>query len=82
LFSLRPENIRLSGSATETSIVRVRGTIERQVFQGATDLLQVACDDGLTLSVRTATRENRQGEVLLEFNPADAVPVRESPDRG
>jgi ABC-type Fe3+/spermidine/putrescine transport system ATPase subunit len=71
LFSLRPENIR-----------RVRGTIERQVFQGATDLLQVACDDGLTLSVRTATRENRQGEVLLEFNPADAVPVRESPDRG
>ena len=82
LFSLRPENIRLSGSATETSIVRVRGTIERQVFQGATDLLQVACDDGLTLSVRTATRENRQGEVLFEFNPADAVPVRESPDRG
>jgi hypothetical protein len=79
---LRPENIRLVGSATEASFVRVRGTIERQAFHGATDLLQVVCDDGLTLSVRTATRENRQGEVLLEFSPADAVPVRESSDRG
>ena len=82
LFSLRPENIRLVGSGAETNFVRVRGTIERQAFHGATDLLQIVCDDGLTLSVRTATRENRQGEVLLEFNPADAVPVRESADRG
>ena len=85
LFSLRPENIRLLGPATgnlEANNVRVRGTIERQAFHGATDLLQIVCDDGLTLSVRTATRENRQGEVLLEFSPTDAVPVRDSPDRG
>jgi spermidine/putrescine ABC transporter ATP-binding subunit len=82
LFSLRPENIRLAGSETETDFVRVRGTIERQAFHGATDLLQIGCDDGLTLSVRTSTRENRQEEVLLEFSAADAVPVRESPDRG
>jgi hypothetical protein len=82
LFSLRPENIRLAGSETETDFVRVRGTIERQAFHGATDLLQIGCDDGLTLSVRTSTRENRQEEVLLEFSAADAFPVRESPDRG
>src|SRR5579863_8421181 len=85
LFSLRPENIRLVGSAAsiiEANAIHVRGTIERQAFHGATDLLQVVCDDGLTLSVRTATRENWQGEVLLEFSPADAVRVRESPHRG
>lgn len=85
VFSLRPENIRLAGSATanlETNFVRVRGKIEGQAFHGATDLLQIVCDDGLRLSVRTATRENRQGDLLLEFSPADAVPVRESLGRG
>src|ERR1700722_575165 len=85
VFSLRPENIRLAGSSTanmETNFVRVRGKIEGQAFHGATDLLQIVCDDGLRLSVRTATRENRQGDLLLEFSPADAVPVRESPGRG
>ena len=81
LFSLRPENVRPVGSATETSFVQVRGTVQHQAFHGATDLLQIVCDDGLALSVRTATRENRQGELLLEFSPADAVPVRESPNR-
>jgi spermidine/putrescine ABC transporter ATP-binding subunit len=84
LFSLRPENIRLVTSAAgnlETNFVRVRGKIERQAFHGATDLLQIVCEDGLTLSVRTATRETRQGDLPLEFSPADAVPVRES-DRG
>jgi ABC-type Fe3+/spermidine/putrescine transport system ATPase subunit len=84
VFSLRPENIRLVAAATgniETNFVRVRGKIEHQAFHGATDLLQIVCDDGLTLSVSTATRENRQGDLLLEFSPADAVPVREPLDR-
>jgi putative spermidine/putrescine transport system ATP-binding protein len=85
LFSLRPENIRLATSAarsSDMSAVHLNGKIQHQAFHGATELLQVVCDDGLTLSVRTATRENRQGDVQLEFSPADAVPVRESPERG
>ena len=81
LFSLRPENIHLTTPATsgaDTSVVRIHGKIQNQAFHGATELLQVVCEDGLTLSVRTATREHRQGDLHLEFSPADAVPVRES----
>jgi len=40
--------------------------------------LQVECPDGLVLSIRTASREDRNGDVDLEFSAADAVPVRES----
>jgi ABC-type Fe3+/spermidine/putrescine transport system ATPase subunit len=85
LFSLRPENIRIVTAATSGSdinTVTVRGEIEHQAFHGATELLQVVCADGLTLSVRTGTLENRQGDLHLEFFPTDAVPVRESPERG
>jgi spermidine/putrescine transport system ATP-binding protein len=81
LFSLRPENIRIVPPATDNADVNVvtfHGTIRHQAFHGATELLQVVCDDGHTLSVRTATREQRQGDLHLEFSPMDAVPVRES----
>jgi ABC-type Fe3+/spermidine/putrescine transport system ATPase subunit len=80
LFSLRPENIRLAEGAPSVSSVRFRGKIQCQAFHGATELLQVECADGLVLSVRTNSRENRQGDTELEFSPADAVPVRESPE--
>jgi len=84
LFSLRPENIRLvtTAAGSERNVISLRGKIQHQAFHGATELLQIICEDGLTLSVRTATRENRQGDLHLEFSPADAVPVRESPGRG
>ncbi len=85
MFSLRPENIRIvsdPGNGSDTNVVTFDGKIQHQAFHGATELLQVVCGDGLTLSVRTATRENRVGDLHLEFYPADAVPVRESPERG
>jgi ABC-type Fe3+/spermidine/putrescine transport system ATPase subunit len=78
LFSLRPENIRLAVSSGSGSKVRFRGKILRQAFHGATELLQVQCADGLVLSIRTASQENWNGDVDLEFSPADAVPVRAS----
>jgi len=78
-FSLRPENIRVAGGAG--SSVRFRGKILRQAFHGATELLQVESTDGLVLSVCLASRQNWQGELDLEFSPADAVPVRESQER-
>ncbi len=78
LFSLRPENIRLAGGAGASATVRLRGKILRQAFHGATELLQVECADGLVLSIRAASRENWNGDVDLEFAPADAVPVRAS----
>ena len=85
LFSLRPENIRLAASrpdASEMNVVHFSGKIQHQAFHGATELLQIICDDRLTLSVRTATRENRRADLHWEFSSADAVPVRDSPERG
>jgi spermidine/putrescine transport system ATP-binding protein len=78
LFSLRPENISLAPSTGSGSKVRFRGKILRQAFHGATELLQVQCADGLVLSIRTASQENWNGDVELEFSPEDAVPVRAS----
>jgi spermidine/putrescine ABC transporter ATP-binding subunit len=84
LFSLRPENIRLvsiGDAGSGETAVRVRGKIQRQAFHGATELLQVECADGLMLSIRTASGENRRPDLELEFSPDDAVPVRESREK-
>src|SRR3984957_7473177 len=48
LFFLRPENIHLTTPATsgaDTSVVRIHGKIQNQAFHGATELLQVVCED-------------------------------------
>jgi spermidine/putrescine transport system ATP-binding protein len=74
LFSLRPESIRFGNIGG----VKLRGEVRNQAFHGATDLLQVECADGLQLSVRSASRENWGGAVELEFDPADAVAIKES----
>ncbi|HUE51849.1 MAG TPA: ABC transporter ATP-binding protein [Terriglobales bacterium] len=81
LFSLRPENIRLASATPTGTSIRFRGRIRQQAFHGATDLLQVECADGLMISIRTASRENWQGDLDLEFSPSDAVPVRESQEK-
>ena len=77
LLSLRPENIHLA-SAPRAHGVPVRARLRNKAFHGATELLQVECADGLLLSVRTGSRSDWQGDLELEFDPADAVPVRAS----
>jgi len=82
LFSLRPENLRPTRiGSTPANAVRARGKIRHQAFHGATELLQVECADGLVLAVRTTGHLDSQGDLELEFDPADAVPVRESEER-
>jgi hypothetical protein len=78
VFSLRPENLRIASGSSQDGVVSFRGQVKRQAFYGATELLQVECTDGLTLSLRTASRQDWRRELRLEFSPADAVPVRES----
>src|SRR3989449_9967416 len=78
LFSLRPENIRVAPGKADSDSVRFRGQVMRQAFHGATELLQIECADGLLLSMRMASRQNCQGNLLLEFSPEDAIPVRKS----
>jgi len=79
LFSLRPEQIRI-GTGSPGSVA-VRGRVLQRSFHGATELLRVECAGDLVLSVRTAGEIVGEGEVELEFSPADAIPVRESPER-
>jgi spermidine/putrescine ABC transporter ATP-binding subunit len=81
-FSLRPENIRLAtGSASIARNVRVRGKVLQQAFHGATELIRVECGNGLVLVLRTSGGIGTLDEIELEFDPADAVVVRESPER-
>jgi spermidine/putrescine ABC transporter ATP-binding subunit len=81
LFSLRPENLRLSTGTTSNNAVRIAGRVLNQVFHGASALVRAQCGDGLVLVVRTASGDLTQEEICLEFFPADAIPVRESPER-
>jgi spermidine/putrescine ABC transporter ATP-binding subunit len=82
LFSLRPENIHLaSGNPAAAGTVRVHGKVRQQAFHGATELIRVECANGLVLTVRTSSLRATLDEVELEFSPADAVPVRDSPER-
>ena len=86
LFSLRPEHVRLVSAASAPSVrgadlVRVRGRIIQQAFHGATELIRVECFGGFVLVLRTSSGNALQNEVDLEFNSADAVVVRESPER-
>ena len=82
-LSLRPENIRLAGSAAAAAgdSVTFRGKVGRQAFHGATELLEIECSDGMVFSVRAASRADWRGELEFEFHPGDAVPVHESGER-
>lgn len=81
LFSLRPENIRVVTTANVSpGSVRLRGHVRHRAFHGATELIRVECGDGLLLVVRTPSAV-MPDEIDLEFSSADAVPVRESPER-
>jgi ABC-type Fe3+/spermidine/putrescine transport system ATPase subunit len=82
LFSLRPENIRLTvANELPRGNVRVRGRVIQQAFHGATELIRVDCGDGLVLTVRTPASGSAQHDVSLDFSASEAVLVRESPER-
>jgi spermidine/putrescine ABC transporter ATP-binding subunit len=74
-LSLRPEDIK-PADAVAAGTVRFRAKVRNQLFQGATDLLEVECSGGPTLLVRLPAKGLLQGEVQFAFSPADAVPVR------
>ncbi len=81
LFSLRPENIRVtSATIASAGSIRVRGRVRHRAFHGATELIRVECADGLVLVVRKPG-STAQDEVELEFTAADAILVQESPER-
>src|SRR5579862_414775 len=81
LFSLRPEQLRLAQNDAPRTAVRVRGKVVHQAFHGATELIRVACADGLVLIARTAGGVEPGSVIELEFSASDAIPVRESAER-
>jgi hypothetical protein len=81
LFSLRPEHIRLAQGSPNPAVVRVRGHLLHQAFHGATELIRVAAEDGMVLTMRIASGSSLNDHLEIEFSAADAVPVRESPER-
>jgi spermidine/putrescine ABC transporter ATP-binding subunit len=81
LFSLRPENLRLSAGSSSDSAVHVTARVVQQAFHGATELVRAECSDGLVLTLRTAGGVLPHDQINLEFFPADAFPVGESPER-
>jgi spermidine/putrescine transport system ATP-binding protein len=76
LFSLRPECIRAAGTNPEAAKFPAR--VIDHSFHGASELVRVQTSDGQPLTVRSSQRGLLRGEVQLEFNSQDAVPVRES----
>ena len=85
-FSLRPESIRLLGPQAQTSsnpgktdvksAGQFAGTVRRQVFGGATDLVEIECDGGQVLLARIPSRGEMTGSWVFGFDPANAVPVK------
>jgi ABC-type Fe3+/spermidine/putrescine transport system ATPase subunit len=76
LFSLRPECIRPAG--TNPNPAKFHARVIDHSFHGASELVHVQTSDAQTFTVRSAQRGVLRGEVELEFNSQDAVPVRES----
>ena len=65
VFSLRPESIRLGGP--------FHSTVRRQTFGGATDLIELECEGGLTLTVRASGQGELTGPQSFTFAPEEAV---------
>jgi ABC-type Fe3+/spermidine/putrescine transport system ATPase subunit len=83
-YSLRPECIRLVSETprlpSDAAIARFRGRVRNQSFGGATDLVEVDCDNSFVLRVRIPNPGVLSGEHEFEFNAGDAMLVRERED--
>ncbi len=78
LFSLRPEDIRLSEDGDcPAGAVTFRAAIRQQIYGGSSEVLEVACGDGQALRVRILARGPLDGEQEFFFSAAEAIRVRE-----
>lgn len=84
-FSLRQEAVRLvragtTGSASDASVGRFRGTIRNQAFGGAMDAIEIDCGNSHVLRARIAAPGPLSGEHEFEFDANDAIRVTEGDD--
>jgi ABC-type Fe3+/spermidine/putrescine transport system ATPase subunit len=82
IFSLRPECLHHastnSGNSGRGDAVRFPAKLLGQTFSGATELLQVQCEDGRILRVRISSQQAGDASNEFEFSAADAIRVRDS----
>jgi hypothetical protein len=83
LFSLRPEHVSIADPIfpTPPTWVRFRGCVRKRVFNGPSDLVEIQCDEGLTLSVRVPNQGELGKELLLQF-PAERVVALQNTSSG
>lgn len=79
LFSLRPEDIRLAvaDGVALADDVRFTAVVQKQVYGGASELLEVHCAGSQLLRVRIPAHGPLQGEHDFSFSPKDAIRVHE-----
>ena len=77
VFSMRPESIRVANAATPNDHVRFKANVSRQVFQGATELLELDCA-GIKLNAKLYGSHIPSGECEFEVAPSDIIAVKES----
>jgi len=79
LYSLRPESIQV-GNKTSGADISFRAKIDRQTFEGATNLLEVSIGEGsghLHLRVRTPSQGPLGAVSEFYFSASDAIAVSE-----
>jgi putative spermidine/putrescine transport system ATP-binding protein len=81
-FSLRPEHIRITTGAAPVppGSVRLKGTVRRHIFAGASELLEMDCGGGLLLNVRTSSQASDSSEDMLEIPLGKLVPLADETD--
>jgi len=78
LYSLRPEAIQLAAVRSSfAGTVRFRGAIRRQIYAGATELLEVECGAHQILRARIPACGSLSGEHEFAFCAEDAIRVVE-----
>lgn len=78
-FSLRPECLRLAPAGSAGSgAVCFPAEVLSHTFAGATDLLQIRCEDGFVLRARIPSSQATEGLCEFEFSISDAVRLRDS----
>jgi ABC-type Fe3+/spermidine/putrescine transport system ATPase subunit len=83
-FSLRPECIRVASSGSlpgDSATVRFRARVLDHTFGGATNLVQIQCEDGCVLRASVPGNRVSEGIGEFEFAVADVIRVLDSGPR-
>ncbi|MFL6299161.1 MAG: ABC transporter ATP-binding protein [Terriglobales bacterium] len=77
LFSIRPENIRPASGAAQNGSARFAARVQQQMFQGATRVLWLECQDGTKFEARMHSGIKVPADCEFEFDSKDAVLIKQ-----